>query len=170
MSSAEGILRYFLKQKRFRLSRRNGNNLICVHCLRQLQRHKVKFFRCMVYEQCDVRDMIRSMTRPAKWPVHPAKTQSDQSLCVRVKKTRVLSYPLSAQRRLWSALYTPLPTPRQNPTQNPADIGLCICRHIGATSKARQLPGTAGTMLRLKLGFMLHSIPAIPGPVGCLLY
>ena len=31
MSIAEGFLRYFLKQKRFRLSRRNGNNLICVH-------------------------------------------------------------------------------------------------------------------------------------------
>ena len=55
------------------------------------------------------------MTKPTKWHVSPAKTQislgvsawtsaqSDQSLRCPHKETLGLSYPLSAQRRLWSA-------------------------------------------------------------------
>ena len=51
------------------------------------------------------------MTKPTKWCARPAKTPEDQPwhppglirvFAVRLKKTWVLSYPLSAQRRLWS--------------------------------------------------------------------
>ena len=50
------------------------------------------------------------MTRSTKWPVRPAKTQislvirpvSSESLLSAWRKPWVLSYPLSAQRRLWS--------------------------------------------------------------------
>ena len=40
------------------------------------------------------------MTKSIKWHVHPAKTQISLGRCM--KKTWVYSYPLSAQRRLWS--------------------------------------------------------------------
>ena len=40
------------------------------------------------------------MTKLTKWHVRPAKTQI--SLGIRMKKAWVLSYPLSAHRRLWS--------------------------------------------------------------------
>ena len=50
-----------------------------------------------------------SMTKPTKWHVHPARTQISLGIhpvwsvfAVRMKKALVLSYPLSAQRRLWS--------------------------------------------------------------------
>ena len=53
--------------------------------------------------------MSRNMTKPTKWHVRPAKTQirlGPPSLIrvftVRTKKHWVLSYPLSAQRSLWS--------------------------------------------------------------------
>ena len=53
--------------------------------------------------------LSRSMTKPTKWPVRPAKTQISLGICpvwsvfaVRMKKAWVLSYLLSAQRRLWS--------------------------------------------------------------------
>ena len=51
--------------------------------------------------------MSRLMTKPTKWHVCPAKTQISLGICpgvfaVRMKKAWVLSYPLSAQRRLWS--------------------------------------------------------------------
>ena len=44
------------------------------------------------------------MTKPIKWHVHPAKTPPSliRAFTVRMKKPWVLSYPLSAQRRLWS--------------------------------------------------------------------
>ena len=49
------------------------------------------------------------MTKPTKWHVHPSKTQISLGICpvwsvfaVHMKKAWVLSYPLSAQRRLWS--------------------------------------------------------------------
>ena len=41
------------------------------------------------------------MTKPTKWHARPAKTQIRVS-AVRMKKPWILSYPLSAQRRLWS--------------------------------------------------------------------
>ena len=44
--------------------------------------------------------MSRLMTKTMKWHVRPASAQSDQSLAVHMKKAWVLSYPLSAQRRL----------------------------------------------------------------------
>ena len=51
----------------------------------------------------------RSMTKPTKWHVRQAKTQISLAICpvwsvfaVRMKEAWVLSYPLSAQRRLWS--------------------------------------------------------------------
>ena len=52
--------------------------------------------------------MSRSTTKPIKWHVRPAKDRPGHSpnliryFAVRVKKPWVLSYPLSAQRRLWS--------------------------------------------------------------------
>ena len=53
--------------------------------------------------------MSRIMTKPTKCPVRPAKTQISLGIrpdwsffTVRVKKAWVLSYPLNAQRRLWS--------------------------------------------------------------------
>ena len=50
------------------------------------------------------------MTKPTKWHVRPAKTQIEPGhppsliriFAVRMKKAWVLSYPLRAQRRLWS--------------------------------------------------------------------
>ena len=45
------------------------------------------------------------MTKPTKWHVHPAKTDQPGQIrvfAVCMKKASVLSYPLSAQRRLWS--------------------------------------------------------------------
>ena len=49
------------------------------------------------------------MTKPTNWHVGPAKTLIRLGICpvwsvfaVRMKKARVLSYPLSAQWRLWS--------------------------------------------------------------------
>ena len=49
------------------------------------------------------------MTKPTKWFVRPAKTQISLGIrpiwsvfAVRTKKVWFLSYPLSAQRRLWS--------------------------------------------------------------------
>ena len=50
------------------------------------------------------------MTKPTKWHARPAKTQISlgirpvwsESTAVRMKKAWVLSYPLSAQRTLWS--------------------------------------------------------------------
>ena len=55
-------------------------------------------------------DLSRRTTKPAKWHVHPAKTQISLGICpvwseftIHMKKaSRVLSYPLSAQWRLWS--------------------------------------------------------------------
>ena len=51
----------------------------------------------------------RAHDKPTKWHVCPAKTQISLGICpvwsvfaVRMKKAWVLSYPLSAQRRLWS--------------------------------------------------------------------
>ena len=53
--------------------------------------------------------MSHLMTKPTKWPVRPAKTEISLGIhtvwwvfdaCL--KKQWVLSYPLSAQRRLWS--------------------------------------------------------------------
>ena len=51
----------------------------------------------------------RLMTKPTKWHVRPVKTQISLGIrpvwsvfAVRMKKPWVLSYPLSAQRRLWS--------------------------------------------------------------------
>ena len=56
--------------------------------------------------QNDVRPV---MTKPTKWHMHPAKTQISLGIhpvwwvfAVRMKKAWALSYPLSAQRRLWS--------------------------------------------------------------------
>ena len=53
--------------------------------------------------------MSRLTTKPTKWHVRPAKTQISLGIhpvwsvfAVRMKKAWVLSYPLSAQRRLWS--------------------------------------------------------------------
>ena len=53
--------------------------------------------------------MSHLMTKPTKLHVHPAKTQISLGIhpvwsvfAVRMKKAWVLSYPLSAQRRLWS--------------------------------------------------------------------
>ena len=49
--------------------------------------------------------MSRIVTKPTKWHVRPAKTQIRLGIrvfIVRMKKAKVLSYPLSAQRRLWS--------------------------------------------------------------------
>ena len=52
--------------------------------------------------------LSRLMTKPTKW-LHPAKTQISLGIrpvwsvfAVRMKKAWVLSYPVSAQRRLWS--------------------------------------------------------------------
>ena len=49
------------------------------------------------------------MTKPTKWPVRPTKTDQPghppsliRVFTVRMKKHWVLSYPISAQRRLWS--------------------------------------------------------------------
>ena len=54
--------------------------------------------------------MSRNMTKPTILPVRPAKTQGQPGhpssliwvFAVRMKKAWALSYPLSAQRRLWS--------------------------------------------------------------------
>ena len=53
--------------------------------------------------------LSRLMTKPTKWHMRPAKTQISLGICpvwsvfsVRMEKAWVLSYPLSAQRRLWS--------------------------------------------------------------------
>ena len=53
--------------------------------------------------------MSRDMTKPTKWHVRPAMTPISLGIrpvwsvfAVRMKKPWVLSYPLSAQRRLWS--------------------------------------------------------------------
>ena len=53
--------------------------------------------------------MSRIVTKPTKWHVRPAKTQISLGIrpvwsefTVRLKKAIILSYPLSAQRRLWS--------------------------------------------------------------------
>ena len=55
----------------------------------------------------------------------------------------------------------PPPSPSKTLLKTPQvySVGLCIFRHIDVESKVRQLPGTAGTMLRLKPGFKLHSFP-----------
>ena len=52
--------------------------------------------------------LSRLMTKLTKWHVHPAKTQISLGtrpvwpvFAVRTKKAKVLSYPLSTQRRLW---------------------------------------------------------------------
>ena len=54
-------------------------------------------------------NLSRLMSNPAKQHVHPAKTQISLGICpvwlvfaVHMKKAWVLSYPLSAQWRLWS--------------------------------------------------------------------
>ena len=47
----------------------------------------------------DKSHMSPCMTKPTKWPVHPAKSRISIFI-VRMKKHWVLSYPLSAQRRL----------------------------------------------------------------------
>ena len=54
-------------------------------------------FVCLVY-------LSSLITKPTKWPVWPAKTQISLGIffAVRMKKHCVLSYPLKAQRRLWS--------------------------------------------------------------------
>ena len=52
--------------------------------------------------------LSQHMTKPTKWHVRPANTQIDLGIrlvwseSVRMKKALVLSYPLNAQRRLWS--------------------------------------------------------------------
>ena len=61
---------------------------------------------------CAHHQMSGIVTKPTKCHMHPVKTQvpyassedSDQPghLAVHLKKTRIRSYPLSAQRRLWS--------------------------------------------------------------------
>ena len=52
-------------------------------------------------------EVSRIVTKPTKWHVHPAKIRISLGICsvwsvfaVRLKKAWVLSYPLSAQRRL----------------------------------------------------------------------
>ena len=54
-------------------------------------------------------NMSRFVTKPTKWHVRPAKTQTSlgRVFAVRMKKAWVLSYPLSAQRRLRSAWASP---------------------------------------------------------------
>ena len=56
-----------------------------------------------------VHNLSRRMTKPTKWPVCPAKTPISLGICpvysvfaVCMKKPCVLTYPLSAQRWLWS--------------------------------------------------------------------
>ena len=56
----------------------------------------------------DVAHLSRLMTKPTKWHVCPVKTQISLGMhpvwsvfAVRMKKAWVLSYPLSAQQRLW---------------------------------------------------------------------
>ena len=59
-----------------------------------------------------IRDRLhlrRLVTKPTKWHVRPVKTQISLGICpvwsvfaVHMKKAWVLSYPLSAQQRLWS--------------------------------------------------------------------
>ena len=50
----------------------------------------------------------RIVPKPTKWHVRPAKTQLSLGIrlirvfAVRLEKARILNYPLSAQRRLWS--------------------------------------------------------------------
>ena len=54
--------------------------------------------------------LSHGMTKPTKWSVRPVKTQISLGIppslirvsTVRLKQNWVLSYPLSAQRRLWS--------------------------------------------------------------------
>ena len=53
--------------------------------------------------------LSRLMRKPTKWHLRPAKTRISLGICpvwsvfaVRMKRAWVLSYPLSAQRRLWS--------------------------------------------------------------------
>ena len=59
--------------------------------------------------KCKYLDLSRDMTKPTKWVCALAKTQISLGIrpvwsvfAVRVKKVWVLSYPLSAQWRLWS--------------------------------------------------------------------
>ena len=48
--------------------------------------------------------MSRIVTKPTKWHVRPAKTQISliRVFTVHLRKAMILSYPLSAPRRLWS--------------------------------------------------------------------
>ena len=48
--------------------------------------------------------MSRIVTKPTKWHVRPAKTQISliRAFAVHLRKAMILSYPLSALRRLWS--------------------------------------------------------------------
>ena len=56
-----------------------------------------------------LRHMSHRMTKPTKWHLHPAKTPISRGIrpvwsvfAVRMKKPLILSYPLNAQRWLWS--------------------------------------------------------------------
>ena len=76
---------------------RKGTLALC--CLRSCNHQ-----RC----SCLPEASFSSTTKPTKWPVHPVKTQIRhppsliRDFAVHLKKAWVLSYPLSAQRRLWS--------------------------------------------------------------------
>ena len=69
-------------------------------------------FFCILHEQvlswCST-NISHLMTKATQWHVHQAKTQISLGICpvwsvsaVRMKKAWVLSYPMSAQWRLWS--------------------------------------------------------------------
>ena len=68
----------------------------------EYQVHRANRFQCWNYWKW-IHNLSRLMTKPTKWHLHPAKTKiSLRVFAVCMKKAWVLSYPLSAQRRLWS--------------------------------------------------------------------
>ena len=63
----------------------------------------------VVFTSMQYSEMSHRMTKPSKWPVRPANSDQPEHppslirvFAVHMKKHWVLSYPLSAQRRLWS--------------------------------------------------------------------
>ena len=76
------------------------------HAIRYSNFNKCTFLSVFVERYCfPVQNHLsRLVTKPTKWSVRPAKTPPSliRVFAVHMKKAWVLSYPLSAQRRLWS--------------------------------------------------------------------
>ena len=85
--------------------KRHNYSLQPIHVTKTVVHHIQPRFRSYI----TMRKLSHLMTKPTKWHVRPAKTPISLGIrpvwsviAVRMKKSWVLSYPLSTQRRLWS--------------------------------------------------------------------